>query len=119
MLMERVEEVPFIYNGVTYKTWVKIVGDLGKSIRTPVIALHGGPGLSHDYMNPHIDLAINSSIPVIFYDQIGSARSSHFISYRGIAPPNTPDEAPATLHAILPKFAALMKYLGKTAEKRR
>ncbi|KAJ4474788.1 hypothetical protein C8R41DRAFT_774843 [Lentinula lateritia] len=28
-------------------------------------------------MNPHIDLAINSSVPVIFYDQIGSARSSH------------------------------------------
>ncbi|KAJ4470671.1 proline-specific peptidase, partial [Lentinula edodes] len=116
MLMERVEEVPFIYNGVTYKTWVKIVGDLEKSIRTPLIALHGGPGLSHDYMNPHVDLAIKSSIPVIFYDQIGSARSSHFVSYRGIAPPNTPDEAPAiTIDLFIAEFTNLIDHLKISA----
>jgi len=37
--------------------------------------VHGGPGLSHDYLLPLKDLA--TTRPVIFYDQIGSARSTH------------------------------------------
>lgn len=38
--------------------------------------LHGGPGLSHDYLLPLADLS-HSGTPVIFYDQIGNARSTH------------------------------------------
>ena len=37
--------------------------------------VHGGPGLSHDYLLPLKDLS--ATRPVIFYDQIGSARSTH------------------------------------------
>jgi len=36
--------------------------------------VHGGPGLSHDYLLPLKDLS--PTRPVIFYDQIGSARST-------------------------------------------
>ncbi|KAJ4473169.1 proline-specific peptidase [Lentinula aciculospora] len=109
---ESVEEVPFVYNGVTYKTWVKVVGDLENNTRIPLIALHGGPGLSHDYINPHIDLAVNSSTPVILYDQVGSARSSHFIPYRGITPPNSPDQMPSiTIDLFIAELTNLINRL--------
>ena len=39
------------------------------------VVVHGGPGLSHDYLLSLKDLS--SSRPVIFYDQIGSGRSTH------------------------------------------
>jgi len=39
------------------------------------VVVHGGPGLSHDYLLPLKDLS--STRPVIFYDQIGSGRSTH------------------------------------------
>ncbi|KAJ3973541.1 proline-specific peptidase [Lentinula raphanica] len=111
-LNERIEEVPFVYYGITYKTWVKVVGDLRDNTRTPLIVLHGGPGLSHDYMMPHIDLAKDSSIPVIFYDQVGSARSSHFIPYRGIVPPHTSDETPPiTIDLFVAELSNLINHL--------
>jgi proline-specific peptidase len=68
--------IPFEVEGETFQTWYKIVGDLTTRTRTPLVALHGGPGLSHDYLIPLGDLA-NSNIPVIFYDQLGNARSTH------------------------------------------
>ena len=40
-----------------------------------MIVPHGGPGLSHDYMLALADLSILR--PIIFYDQIGIARSPH------------------------------------------
>lgn len=40
----------------------------------PLIVLHGGPGLSHDYLMPHLEqLAKNNR--VIFYDQRGCGKS--------------------------------------------
>lgn len=39
------------------------------------VVVHGGPGLTHDYLLPLKDLS--STRPVIFYDQIGSGRSTH------------------------------------------
>ncbi|EGN96828.1 hypothetical protein SERLA73DRAFT_111557, partial [Serpula lacrymans var. lacrymans S7.3] len=70
--------LPFNYRGETYRTWYKVVGDLSNTSRTPLVALHGGPGLSHDSILPLSDLASHPSlIPVIFYDQIGNARSTH------------------------------------------
>ncbi|KAI1207011.1 proline-specific peptidase [Annulohypoxylon truncatum] len=52
-----------------------IIGDLNESGKTPLIILHGGPGLGHDYLLPLNDLA--PEIPLVFYDQIGSGRSTH------------------------------------------
>ena len=65
----------FPYQGETYQTYYKVFGDLENRTRTPVIVLHGGPGLSHDYTLPLADLTDNSYV-VIFYDQIGNARST-------------------------------------------
>ena len=65
--------IPFTYQGQAYSTWYTYKGRWG-SYR-PLIVLHGGPGFSHDYMIALADLSVIR--PVIFYDQIGIARSSH------------------------------------------
>lgn len=41
----------------------------------PLIVLHGGPGLSHDYLYPQLKI-LEQSNQVIFYDQRGSGRST-------------------------------------------
>ena len=40
---------------------------------TPLIVIHGGPGFSHHYLLPLVDLA--DERPVILYDQLDSGRS--------------------------------------------
>jgi proline-specific peptidase len=57
------------------KTWYKIVGNLESG--PPLVALHGGPGAGHEYLLPLTDLHEKHGIPIIFYDQIGSGRSTH------------------------------------------
>lgn len=68
--------IDFPYEGEVHQTYYKVFGDLQDRSRTPVIVIHGGPGLSHDYLLPLADLA-DQSYPVILYDQIGNARSTH------------------------------------------
>lgn len=65
---------PFLYGNETFQTYYQTFG-LRDSSKTPLIALHGGPGLSHDYLQVLSDLS--NSRPIILYDQIGNARSSH------------------------------------------
>ena len=69
--------IDFPYNGETFQTFYKVFGDLKETTRTPLVVLHGGPGLSHDYLLPISDLATTANTPVILYDQIGNARSTH------------------------------------------
>jgi proline iminopeptidase len=52
------------------RVWYKVVGD-GDAI--PLIALHGGPGCPHDYLEPLVGLA--GERPVVFYDQLGCGNS--------------------------------------------
>jgi proline iminopeptidase len=52
------------------KVWYKIVGEGNK---TPILLLHGGPGVPSYYLNPLEDLGKDR--PVIFYDQLGCGRS--------------------------------------------
>lgn len=68
--------VPFIVGEETHQTWYKVFGDIFNPKCTPLVVCHGGPGLSHDYLIPISDLA-SASRPVLFYDQIGSGRSTH------------------------------------------
>jgi proline-specific peptidase len=65
----------FRYQGGVYNTTYRIFGDLYHSIHTPVVVVHGGPGLSHDYLLPLADLS-RYHIPVVFYDQLGNGRST-------------------------------------------
>jgi proline-specific peptidase len=49
--------------------WYRVVGDGG----IPLLCLHGGPGMAHDYVSTLADLADRRT--VIFYDQLGCGRS--------------------------------------------
>ncbi|KAI5118246.1 hypothetical protein M0805_007495 [Coniferiporia weirii] len=71
--------IPFAVQGETYSTWYKVVGDLSsKNRRPPLVVLHGGPGLLHDYLLPLVDLvSLDPSTTIIFYDQLGSCRSTN------------------------------------------
>jgi proline-specific peptidase len=55
-----------------YRTWYRFVGDLNSST-TPLLALHGGPGSTHNYFAPLEGLATER--PVVLYDQIGCGKS--------------------------------------------
>ena len=52
------------------KVWYKIVGSGDK---TPLLLLHGGPGVPSYYLNPMASLS--DERPVIFIDQLGCGRS--------------------------------------------
>lgn len=52
------------------KVWYNIVGS---GSNTPLLLLHGGPGVPSFYLNPLKGLAADR--PVIFYDQLGCGRS--------------------------------------------
>lgn len=53
------------------RVWFRIVG--AESAGTPLLVLHGGPGATHDYLEPLAALA--DERPVIFYDQLGCGNS--------------------------------------------
>jgi proline-specific peptidase len=44
--------------------------------QAPLAGLHGGPGASHDYLEP-LEAMANSGRRVIFYDQLGGGNSDH------------------------------------------
>ncbi len=57
-----------------YRVWYRIVGGGAEHENIPLLTLHGGPGVPHDYIT---DLAVlaSDSRRVIFYDQLGCGRS--------------------------------------------
>jgi len=69
--------IDFTYEGETYQTYYKCFGDLETRTRSPVVVLHGGPGLCHDYLFHFAQLAEKHDIPVVLYDQLGSGKSTH------------------------------------------
>ena len=58
-----------------YETWYRVQGDLASGI-PPLIVLHGGPGMTHDYVQAFGEIA-GTGRPVVLYDQIGNGRSTH------------------------------------------
>jgi L-proline amide hydrolase len=62
-------------NGEVAETWFRITGDL-ESGGAPLVALHGGPGATHDYLLSLTDLAAGRA--VVHYDQLGNGRSTHY-----------------------------------------
>jgi proline iminopeptidase len=53
------------------EVWYKIVGANKPGV--PLLVLHGGPGVPHDYLQPLEALA--DQRPVVFYDQLGCGNS--------------------------------------------
>ena len=56
-----------------YRTWYRIVGESVEG-RDPLVALHGGPGSTHNYFAPLERLA-EGGRAVVLYDQIGCGSS--------------------------------------------
>ena len=57
-----------------YRTWYRIVGDEGPEEKLPVVLLHGGPGGTHDYLEP-LEALAETGRRIVFYDQIGCGKS--------------------------------------------
>ncbi|KAF9482289.1 proline-specific peptidase [Pholiota conissans] len=68
---------PFTFGSERYHTWYTVFGDLKHSRHRSLVALHGGPGMSHHYMRSTKVIHERAGRPVVLYDQIGSGESSH------------------------------------------
>lgn len=47
---------------------------------SPILCIHGGPGLTHDYFLPYLLELVNSNNKLIFLDQRGNGLSSYLIN---------------------------------------
>jgi proline-specific peptidase len=54
---------------------------VGEPVRGTLVVLHGGPGLTHEYLAPLADLA-GAGFELVFYDQLGCGRSERPTHYR-------------------------------------
>jgi proline-specific peptidase len=59
-----------------YKVWFGIAGEREEQGKLPLLCLHGGPGGSHDYLEP-LSAMVNTGRRVVFYDQLGCGNSDH------------------------------------------
>jgi L-proline amide hydrolase len=71
--------VAFRLDGEEAQTWYRVTGELrpgDADAPAPHVALHGGPGATHDYLLSLADLADRRA--VVHYDQLGNGHSSHY-----------------------------------------
>lgn len=59
------------------RTWYRVVGELEADGLAPLVILHGGPGGTHDYVEPIAQLTETTGRPCVLYDQLGAGRSQH------------------------------------------
>jgi L-proline amide hydrolase len=59
-----------------HRTWYRLRGELAPRGPAPLVLLHGGPGGTHDYLEPLLALG-DAGRPVILYDQLGNGHSDH------------------------------------------
>lgn len=81
------------------RTWYRVVGDRHPS-RTPLLLIHGGPGIPSDPLEPLEALAYGGR-PVVLYDQIGCGRSDR-----------PRDPALWTVETFLDELRAVRRHLG-------
>ena len=72
------------------RVWYRIVGE-GKN--TPLLLLHGGPGVPSYYLNPLA--ALGKDRPVIFIDQLGCGRSDRITDTAFMTVENFVPQTPA------------------------
>ena len=84
-----------------YQTWYRVTGELASS-KPPLVVLHGGPGVPHDYLLRLTALA-DAGRAVIHYDQLGCGRSTHL-------PDRGPDFWQVPL--FVEELARLLRHLG-------
>jgi proline-specific peptidase len=86
------------------KTWYTIFGTLHSGVR-PIVCLHGGPGVPHNYILPIRNLWNTHGIPVIMYDQLGCGNSTHLQEKTG-------DGSFWTVSLFLSELDNLLSHLG-------
>ena len=59
-----------------HDTWYRVTGEITPGGPTPLVVLHGGPGVPHQYTLRMANLARDGR-PVVHYDQLGCGRSTH------------------------------------------
>jgi proline-specific peptidase len=57
-----------------YRVWYRIVGESVDAAKFPLLCLHGGPGVPHDYLES-LEAMAETGRQVIFYDQLGCGKS--------------------------------------------
>jgi proline-specific peptidases, Bacillus coagulans-type subfamily len=80
-----------------YRTWYRVAGDLGTA-GVPLLALHGGPGSTHNYFAPLERLAGERG--VVVYDQLGCGNSDR------------PADFEWSLDVFRDEVAAVRRHLG-------
>jgi L-proline amide hydrolase len=86
-----------------HRTWYRVVGDLDDGApRAPLVICHGGPGATHDYLEPIAQLH-RSGRACVLYDQLGNGLSDHL-----------PDADPSfwTAELFERELTALTEHLG-------
>lgn len=56
------------------QVWYRIVEPKEESDKLPLLCLHGGPGIPHDYLQP-LEAIAHAGRRIIFYDQLGCGNS--------------------------------------------
>jgi proline-specific peptidase len=59
-----------------FRVWTKSVGGGAPIELPPLLVLHGGPGMGHEYLE-NLSLLASSKQKVIFYDQLGCGKSDY------------------------------------------
>ena len=99
--MARITETYVDYAG--FKTYCKtFTPDEPAAGKKPLLVLHGGPGMCHNYLLTYGQLADRAGRAVVFYDQIGCGKS---------AIPHQEDEF-YTYELWMDEFCAVRKALG-------
>ncbi|KAJ6450727.1 proline-specific peptidase [Mycena vitilis] len=99
-------KIPFIVGEEKFETYYKVVGDIASCSHGPLVVLHGGPGISHDYLIPLADLATRSpSTAVIFYDQLGNGQSTRL---------RTKDTSFWTIDLFIDELENVLAFFGVT-----
>ena len=68
----RISEGTVEFHG--YHTWYRIAGEKEDPGKYPLLCLHGGPGVPHDYLEA-LEAMADTGRRVIFYDQLGCGNS--------------------------------------------
>lgn len=98
-------KAPFVVPSLDHicETYYKIYGDL-RSGKPPIVVVHGGPGSGHNYLLAFRKLWDRYQLPVVFYDQIGSAKSTH-LRYKKY------DKGFWTIELMVEQLESLIAYL--------
>ena len=87
-----------------WQTWLRVTTpDQPRAGTLPVVVLHGGPGMAHDYLRNTEALADETGRTVVHYDQLGCGLSTHL--------PNASSEF-WTPQLFVDEFENLVHHLG-------